>query len=92
MDFFISFRSLGSFPVRAWNGAFFVSSIDFSRLKSKRALSEAKKSIKQTKNASFHARSGNEPLRLVQKMMMMMIFYSCLVTIFKYMQCLLSKA
>ena len=33
----------------------------FPRLKSKRALSKAKKSRKQTKNAPFHARSGNEP-------------------------------
>ena len=34
----------------------------FSRLKSKPALSGAKKSIKQTKNTPFHARCGNEPL------------------------------
>ena len=27
-------------------------------------LSEAKKSIKQTKSVPFHARSGNEPLRV----------------------------
>ena len=32
----------------------------FSRLKSKRAVGEAKKSIKQTKNGPFRARSGNE--------------------------------
>ena len=31
----------------------------FSRLKLKQALSKAKKSIKQTKNNLFHARSGN---------------------------------
>ena len=36
----------------------------FPRLKSKRALSQAKKSIKQTSNTPFHARSGNEPLFL----------------------------
>ena len=33
----------------------------FPGLKSKRALSEAKKSVKQTKNAPFHARSEYEP-------------------------------
>ena len=32
------------------------------RLKFKRTLSKRKKSIKQTKNTPFHARSGNEPL------------------------------
>ena len=37
----------GSFPLRVWNGAFFVFLLIFPRLKSKRALSEAKKSIKQ---------------------------------------------
>ena len=36
----------------------------FTHLKSKQALSEAKKSIKQTKDAPFHARSGNVPLHL----------------------------
>ena len=34
----------------------------FPHLKLKRALREAKKSIKQTKNTLFHARSGNKPL------------------------------
>ena len=34
----------------------------FSRLKAKRALSEAKKSIKGTKYTPFHARNRNEPL------------------------------
>ena len=33
----------------------------FPLLKSKRAQSEAKKSIKQTMNTPFHACSGNEP-------------------------------
>ena len=42
-----------------WN---ILSFIDIPRLKSKQALSETKKSIKQKKNASFHARSGNELL------------------------------
>ena len=41
-----STRSEGSFPLQAWNGAIFVLLI-FPRLKSKRALSEAKKSIKK---------------------------------------------
>ena len=36
----------------------------FPRLKSKRALSEAKKSIKQTKNTLFHACSENEPKQM----------------------------
>ena len=36
----------------------------FPRLKLKRALSKAKKSIKQTKNNFFHARSGNGPLKV----------------------------
>ena len=43
------------FPLRAWKRAFFVSFIDL-RLKR-----EQKKSIKQTKNVFFHARSGNGP-------------------------------
>ena len=33
----------------------------FPRLKLKRALSKAKKSIKQRKNTPFHAGSGNGP-------------------------------
>ena len=45
----------GPFPLRAWKKAFFVSFID---LRLKRAQ---KKSMKQTKNAFFHARSGNGP-------------------------------
>ena len=39
-----------------WKGAFFVSFVDLWRLKSKRS----KKTVKQTKNAPFHARTGNE--------------------------------
>ena len=35
-------------------------SLIFPRLKFKLALSEAKKSIKQTKSALFHARNGNQ--------------------------------
>ena len=35
----------------------------FPRLKLKRALCKAKKSIKQTKNNFFHARSGNGPCK-----------------------------
>ena len=53
-------RNFSTFPLRERNGAFFLLLI-FPRLKSKRALREAKKSIKQTKNNVFHARSGNEP-------------------------------
>ena len=45
----------GPFPLRAWKRAFFVSFID---LRLKRVQ---KKLIKQTKNALFHARSGNGP-------------------------------
>ena len=40
-------NSKGSFPPKAWDGAFFVSSVIFTRLKSKRALSETKNLIKQ---------------------------------------------
>ena len=36
----------------------------FPRLKSKQALSEAKKLIKQRKNNSFHVSNGNEPLEV----------------------------
>ena len=50
------------FPQQALNGAFFVSFMIFPRLKSKRVLSKAKKSIKQTNNTPFLACSGNEPL------------------------------
>ena len=50
------------FPLQAWKRAFFVSFID---LRLKRAVkieaSAKKKSIKQTKNALFHSRSGNGP-------------------------------
>ena len=44
----------GSFSLRARNKALFVS-LNFPRLKSKRALSEAKKSTKEPKNTPFHA-------------------------------------
>ena len=52
--FLFSFNK-GSFPLRAWKRAFFVSFID---LQLKRAQ---KKLIEQTKSALFHARSGNGP-------------------------------
>ena len=45
----------GPFPLRAWKRAFFVSFIN------RRLKRAQKKSIKQTKNALFHARSGNGP-------------------------------
>ena len=60
--FFTVCTRKGSFLLRAWNGGFFLLLI-FPRLKSTRALSKAKKSIKQTKNAPFHARGANEPLK-----------------------------
>ena len=54
----------GSFPLRAWNGASFVSFIDLFTIKIEVSTTKQskKKSIKQTKNNLFHARSGNEPL------------------------------
>ena len=51
----------GSFPLRAWNRAISVSFIDLSALKIKASAKQSKKSIKQTKNTLFHARSGNGP-------------------------------
>ena len=62
----------GLFPLRAWNEVFFVSLIDFLFSTRKAifyflralALSETKKSIKQTKYNPFHARSGNGPYDL----------------------------
>ena len=52
----------GPFPLRAWKRAFFLSFIDL-RLKRAVKIEASKKiSIKQTKNAFFHARSGNGPL------------------------------
>ena len=54
------YGSKGSFPLRSWNRAFFVSFIDFSALKIE-ANAKQSKSIKQTKNNLFHARSGKEP-------------------------------
>ena len=55
LSFSATFLNEGPFPLRAWKRAFFVSFID---LRLKRAQ---KKSIKQTKNALFHACSGNGP-------------------------------
>ena len=45
----------GPFPLRA----FFVSFIDLSTLKIEASAKQSKKSIKQTKNNLFYARSGN---------------------------------
>ena len=45
----------GPFPLRAWKIAFFVCFIDFFCARLNR------RSIKETKNALFHARSGNGP-------------------------------
>ena len=57
-----AFKRKDPFPLRTWKRAFFVS---FIHLRLKRAVkieaSAKKKSIKQTKNALFHARSGNGP-------------------------------
>ena len=55
------FKCYGSFPLRAWNDEFFVFLLIFPRLKSKRAPSEAKKSVQQTRNTPFHACSENKP-------------------------------
>ena len=58
----ISNRKLkGPFPLRAWKRAFFVSFIDLRLKRAVKIEASAKKSIKQTKNALFHARSGNGP-------------------------------
>ena len=51
----------GPFPLRAWKRAFFVSFIDLRLKRAVKIEASAKKSIKQTKNALFHARSGNGP-------------------------------
>ena len=61
------FYNNGSFPLRAWNGVFFVSFIDFFCFA--KILSE-ERSIKQTKNAPFHARTGNEPYGLRKELVM----------------------
>ena len=45
----------GPFPLRAWKKTFFVCFIDFFCARFNRRL------IKETKNALFHARSGNGP-------------------------------
>ena len=54
--------SKGPFPLRAWKIAFFVCFIDFFALASILTARFNRKSIKETKNALFHARSGNGPL------------------------------
>ena len=51
----------GPFPLRAWKRAFFVSFIDLRLKRAVKIEASAKKSIKQRKNAFFHARSGNGP-------------------------------
>ena len=50
----------GSFPLRAWKRAFFVSFIDLSALKIEARAKQSKK-INKTKNNLFHACSGNGP-------------------------------
>ena len=45
----------GPFPLRAWKKSFFVCFIDFFCARFNR------RSIKERKNALFHARSGNGP-------------------------------
>ena len=52
--------SKGPFPLRAWKRAFFVSFIDLRLKRAVKIEASAKKSNK-TKNAFFHARSGNGP-------------------------------
>ena len=49
------------FPLRAWKRAFFLSFIDLRLKRAVKIEASAKKAIKQTKNAFFHARSGNGP-------------------------------
>ena len=51
----------GPFPIRALKRAFFVSFIDLRLKRAVKIEARAKKSIKQTKNTLFHARSGNGP-------------------------------
>ena len=52
----------GSFPLRAWNGVFFVSFIDFFASLSAPLNFKGGNIKKKTKNALFHVRSGNKPL------------------------------
>ena len=47
------------------DGAFFVCFIHYITSFRAEVLSEAKKSIKETNNTPFHARSGNEPVRRI---------------------------
>ena len=54
-------KSKGPFPLRAWKKAFFVCFIDFFALASIFTARFNRRSIKERKNALFHARSGNEP-------------------------------
>ena len=66
MSFYISYlvrspETKGPFPLRAWKRAFFVSFIDLRLKRAVKIEASAKKSIKQTKNAFFYARSGNGP-------------------------------
>ena len=52
----------GPFPLRTWKRAFFVCFIDlFFALASILTARFNPRSIKETKNALFHARSGNGP-------------------------------
>ena len=53
--------SEGPFPLRAWKREFFVCFIDFFALASILTACFNRRSIKETKNALFHARSGNGP-------------------------------
>ena len=57
----------GPFPLRAWKRAFFVCYIDFFALASILIARFNRRSIKETKNALFHARSGNGPLYIIIK-------------------------
>ena len=57
----------GPFPLRAWKRLFFVCFIDFFLFcLALAAILNAERSIEETKNALFHARSGNEPQELLK--------------------------
>ena len=55
-----------SFPLRAWNEAFFICFIYFFASLSARLDCKREKMNKKTKNAPFHARSGKRKLKIEQ--------------------------
>ena len=61
LNYRISCMRNGSFPLRAWNGAFACFNYFFVASLSARLYFKRGKINKTTMNASFRARSGNEP-------------------------------